>query len=103
MIKIEFKEAQFCGGFTYWFMICEDISFDKSKWDSFIFNQHFNFYGFNFYVPTYYFGYLSGGKLKSITPYITTEDPILDRGHILTQLGITKEQDEANQKEWQCK
>lgn len=39
-------------------------------------------------------------QIKSITPYIPTQDPMLDREYILIQLGITKEQDEANQKEW---
>jgi len=38
--------------------------------------------------------------IKSITNYIPTADPYLDRSFILEQLGISKEQDEINQKEY---
>ena len=38
--------------------------------------------------------------IKSITLYIPTADPYLDRSFILEQLGISKEQDELIQKEY---
>ena len=37
----------------------------------------------------------------SVTPYMPTADPYLDLSFILEQLGISKEQDEVNQKEYE--
>lgn len=41
-------------------------------------------------------------QIKSIT-FGCPSELVPSREEVLTQLGITKEQDEANQKEWQCK
>lgn len=82
MIKIEFKDAQTMKGqrsiamfdFEYDYLFCDHSMYSVFWKDS--------------------------SELRAVLPYIPTQDPMLDRDHILTQLGITKEQDEANQKEW---
>jgi len=38
--------------------------------------------------------------IQSITPYIPTQDPMLDREHILTQLGITEQEDKLFQEQY---
>lgn len=39
-------------------------------------------------------------RIKSIIPYIPTQDPYIDRSFILQQLGISKEQDEEMQQKY---
>lgn len=77
MIKIEFKEAQITEHGTGLFCFIDE------EWLNNIRKFSTGFF-----------------TIKSINTYTPTQDPMLDREHILTQLGITKEQDEANQKEW---
>jgi len=38
--------------------------------------------------------------IERITPYIPTQDPMLDRSEILKQLGITEQEDELFQQQY---
>lgn len=80
MIKIEFKEAQpLIEAHRAIFDFGNDDLFNESGYAA-------------FWSDSY--------DLKSITPYTPTQDPMLDREHILTQLGISKEQDEQMQQKY---
>lgn len=76
MIKIEFKEAQTMMLYpkTVKFEFTRDIELYRIFSDQNI--------------------------IKSITAYIPTQDPMLDREHILTQLGITEQEDKLFQEQY---
>lgn len=85
MIKIEFNEAQPMMGQKAMAM------FDFDDFEYKYFFSDYSMYSL-FWKDSY--------ELRAVLPYIPTQDPMLDREYILTQLGTTKEQDEANQIEW---
>lgn len=89
MIKIEFKDAQLCRELDANCIF--DYHPNKDYIDSL--KRYFDNINYSNII----------GLIKSITPYTPTQDQMLDREHILKIQGITKEQDEENQKEWQCK
>lgn len=93
MIKIEFKEATEILQDKFWPIVKFVTAFDFDLLD-----QRGDFLLGIDMRNCWDFRRLS--LVESISDYNIEKDPMLDRSHILTQLGITKEQDEANQIEY---
>jgi len=82
MIKIEFKESQTMKGQRSIAMFDfenDDLFSDHSMYSVFWKDSH---------------------DLRAVIPYVPTQDPMLDRSHILTQLGITEQEDKLLQEQY---
>ncbi|MES2593133.1 MAG: hypothetical protein V4608_14720 [Bacteroidota bacterium] len=78
MIKIEFKDAQFTS------IGLSKLTFVDKVWIEHIAKHLKDCFN----------------QIKGVTNYIPTQDPMLDRSHILTQLGITEQEDKLFQEQY---